>query len=234
MTDQLTPMEAIMWRVGQDATLRMTLGALTIVDRPPTVDELRERLGLAAATAPRLRRRPDDPTAMRTRLVWLDDPEPTPERHLRTLSVAEPGSMRQLLELVGLLESVPFDPDYSPWDVTLIEGLAAGRAALYVRAHHVLTDGVGGIRLLGLILDEPRWPRVDPPPPVAAEAEGDSGAATAIARSWARSRVTVDVPGAVRRVLRGVNAARDRTAHRIGGARASNGPSTSPTRSPVS
>ena len=28
MTDQLSPMEAIMWRVGQDATLRMTVGAL--------------------------------------------------------------------------------------------------------------------------------------------------------------------------------------------------------------
>ena len=77
-------------------------------------------------------------------------PIPTPERHLRSLSVAAPGSMRQLLDLAALLESIPFDPDCSPWDVTLIEGLEDGRAALYLRAHHVLTDGVGGIRLLGL------------------------------------------------------------------------------------
>ena len=53
---------------------------------------------------------------------------------------------------------MPFDPLRSPWDVTLIDGLEGGRAALYLRAHHVLTDGVGGVRLVGLILDEPGWP----------------------------------------------------------------------------
>ena len=36
-------------------------------------------------------------------------------------------------------------------------------------ARDVITDGLGGIRLLGLLLDEPRWPRPAPPPePVAA------------------------------------------------------------------
>ena len=101
MSDQLSPMEAIMWRVGQDATLRMTLGALIIVDRPPTTEALGERLAFAAGKAPRLRRRPDDPTALRPRPAWVDDVDPTPERHLRSLSVAPPGSTRQLLELTG-------------------------------------------------------------------------------------------------------------------------------------
>ena len=80
--------------------------------------------------------------------------------------------MRQLLDLTGLLESIPFDPDCSPWDVTLIDGLEDGRAALYLRAHHVLTDGVGGIRLLGLLLDEPTWPRVEAAPPVKRSSAG--------------------------------------------------------------
>ena len=60
MTDQLSPMEAIMWRVGQDATLRMTVGALVILDRPPTTTALVERLAVAAepgaAVAPAARR----------------------------------------------------------------------------------------------------------------------------------------------------------------------------------
>ena len=164
MTERLSPMEAIMWRVGQDATLRMTVGALAILDHTPTVEALTARLGFAADNAPRLRRRPDDPTAMRSRPAWVDDPDPSPERHVRSLSVAAPGSMRQLLDLTALLESIPFDPECSPWDVTLIEGVEDGRAALYLRAHHALTDGVGGIRLLGLLLDEATWPRVDPAP----------------------------------------------------------------------
>ena len=208
MTDRLSPMEAIMWRVGQDATLRMTVGALAILDHAPTTEALGERLAFAADNAPRLRRRPDDPTAMRARPAWVDDPDPAPDRHLRSLSVAAPGSMRQLLDLTGLLESIPFDPDCSPWDVTLIDGLEDGRAALYLRAHHVLTDGVGGIRLLGLLLDEPTWPRVDVTPPAkrarpAAEpgVNGD--------RKPGTFTITVDVPDAVRRVIGGVNAARD-------------------------
>jgi hypothetical protein len=56
--------------------------------------------------------------------------------------------------MVALLEPGPFDPDRPPWDVTVISGLADGRAALYLRAHHALTDGVGGLSLLGEMFDE--------------------------------------------------------------------------------
>ena len=158
MIERLSPMEAIMWRVGQDATLRMTVGALILLDRPPTTKALEERLALVADHVPRLRKRPDDPTAMRTRPAWVDDPDPVPANHFRSLSVAEPGSLRQALDLIALLESIPFDPERSPWDVTLIEGLENGRAALYLRAHHALTDGLGGVRLLGQLLDDHEWP----------------------------------------------------------------------------
>ena len=210
MTERLSPMEAIMWRVGQDATLRMTVGALAILDHTPTVEALTARLGFAADNAPRLRRRPDDPTAMRSRPAWVDDPDPSPERHVRSLSVAAPGSMRQLLDLTALLESIPFDPDCSPWDVTLIEGVEDGRAALYLRAHHALTDGVGGIRLLGLLLDEAdvaagrprahhtagsRWP----PPTLMRTATADR--ARSRSRSMCRTRCG--------RLISGVNAARE-------------------------
>src|SRR5262245_23198008 len=144
-------MEAIMWRVGMDGTLRMTVGPLVIVDRPPDMAALAERLTFATEHAPRLRRRPDDVTAVRARPYWVDDPDPSPEAHLRSLSAADPGTMREVLDLVGLLEAIPFDPERSPWDVTMIDGLEGGRAALYLRAHHALTDGVGGIRFVGVL-----------------------------------------------------------------------------------
>lgn len=208
MPEYLSPIEAIMWRVGQDPTLRMTVGALLTLDRAPGSEALAQRVARATALAPRLRRRPDDATGIQTRPAWVDDPDPAPRGHLRSLSVASPGSMREVLDLVELLESVPFDPERSPWDLTLIEGLENGRAALYARAHHVLTDGLGGIRLLGLLLDEPDWPRgatvprdgrrpdVAAPPP---DRERRPGTVT----------ITLDLPRAVRRLLEGVNVARD-------------------------
>ena len=72
---------------------------------------------------------------------------------MRLAAVPSPGDLRQVLDLVALLEPAPFDPDRSPWDVTLIEGLAGGRAGLYLRAHHALTDGMGGLSLIDSLLD---------------------------------------------------------------------------------
>ena len=203
-----------MWRVGQDATLRMTLGALLVVDRPPTPKALTERLAFAASRAPRLCQRPDEPSAVRGRPAWIDDADRSPDAHLRCLSVVAPGSRRQLLDLVGLLEAIPFDPLRSPWDLTLIEGLEGGRAALYLRAHHVLTDGVAGLRLLGLMLDEPAWPRAGPAdtPPLAVVGDAQAAhgsSAPSGGRPMGTFTITIDVPSAVRRVLDGLNTARD-------------------------
>ena len=207
MNERLSPMEAIMWRVGQDATLRMTVGALLILDRPPTTKALAERLSVVASHVPRLQRRPDDPTAMRTRPAWIDDPDPVPDNHLRSLSVAAPGSLRQALDLVSLLESIPFDPERSPWDVTVIEGLENGRAAIYLRAHHALTDGLGGIRLLAQLLDDHQWPRDD----FATEEKWpvEIGSVSVVDRRSGTLTITIDVPKAVRRFLDRVNAARE-------------------------
>jgi diacylglycerol O-acyltransferase len=210
MVERLTPLEAIMWRVGQDAMLRMTVGALVILDRSPTSKALEERLDLVTSHEPRLRMRPDDPTAMRSRPFWVEDSDPAPGNHLRSLAVAPPGSLRQVLDLIGLLESIPFDPERSPWDVTLIDGLEDGRAALYLRAHHALTDGLGGVRLAGLLFDEHEWPGDEE---TTTEDEEEWPVAKEPADGGHRQRgtltITIDVPRAVRRVLDGVNTARE-------------------------
>jgi WS/DGAT/MGAT family acyltransferase len=196
----------------------MTVGAVLILDGSPTSAALGERLAGAIISSPRLRQRPDDPTALRPRPCWVDDADPDTLAHLRTLSVNAPGSLRQLLDLVGLLEAVPFDPERSPWDVTLIEGLEDGRAALYVRAHHALTDGVAGLRLLGHLLDEPGWPgtmaatttagaTISPTHAPSAVDTGELG--TGADRRPGTFTFTVDVSRSVRRFLDGVNTARN-------------------------
>jgi hypothetical protein len=118
-----------------------------------------------------------------------------------------PAPQRQLLRLIALLEALPFDPARPPWDLTLVDGLEDGRAAVYVRAHHVLTDGIGGIRLLGLLLDPDR---TDAP------VEGDESSSPVLSaaspgpeRPPGTITVTIDVPNAVRRLVGRVSAARD-------------------------
>jgi WS/DGAT/MGAT family acyltransferase len=132
----------------------MTVGDVMILGHLPARSALAERLASAAAREPRLHQLPNDPTRLRRRPAWVEDRAFDVNNHLRTMTVPSPGSDRVLLDVVALVESLPFDPDRSPWDVTVIDGLEGGRAALYLRAHHVLTDGMGGLSLIDLLLDE--------------------------------------------------------------------------------
>jgi len=151
--NRLTSIEAIMWRAGHDATFRMTVGDLLLLDRAPDRDALAERLEHAASRAPRLLAMPDDPSHTQSRPGWTTAGGFKASDHIHTMTLAAPGDERTLLDMVALLEPGPFDPDRPPWDITIINGLADGRAALYLRAHHALTDGVGGLSLLGAMLD---------------------------------------------------------------------------------
>jgi WS/DGAT/MGAT family acyltransferase len=205
-SQELTPLESVMWRVGQDPTLRMTVGVLLFLDRAPDVPALRERMAKAMAFAPRLRRRPEPQPGARGRPVWVEDRDESPASHLRSLSMSGVASRGQLLELVALLEALPFDPERSPWDLTLVEGIEGGRAALYARAHHVLTDGIRGVQLLGLLLDEPtsHGDAVTPASPAAPAASVSSPQ-----RPVGTITLTVDVPAVVRRFVDRLSAARD-------------------------
>ena len=194
MDARLSPIEAIMWKAGQDPTLRMTVGIILGLDRAPSYDLLLERLDSVIKRSPRLQSRPGDPSFTHACPLWLEDDAPDAAHHLRTAAIGRPGSLRQLLDLVGLIESVPFDPGHAPWDATLIEGLEGDRAALYLRAHHVVTDGLAGLRLAGRFLDGDEIDLRDDPPPAD---DRRSGVAT------------IDLTKALRPLQVAVNAARD-------------------------
>jgi WS/DGAT/MGAT family acyltransferase len=205
MSEPLSPIETVMWRVGDDPSLRMNVGNLMILDRSPTRSDLVERFGTASEVAPRLRQRPGDPTCVRRRPRWTIDWDFEPGRHVRTMTVPPPGDLRAVLDLVALLDPVPFEPDRSPWEATLIDGLAGDKAALYVRAHHVLADGFGGRSILGLLLDETR-PRRDPQE--VSDASGGPEATTdGTSRRPGTVTLTIDLACAVRPLVSGVIAA---------------------------
>jgi diacylglycerol O-acyltransferase len=199
MSDTLSPIETVMWRVGHDPTLRMTVGDLMLLDRAPARADLIGRLAAVSEQAPRLHQRPGEPAYVRRRPQWISDPDFDPARHVRTLTVPPPGDLRQVLDVVALLDPVPFEPDHPPWDATIIDGMAGGRAALFLRAHHVLTDGYGGASILNLLLDESRPRPAGPPltPDDGQEAPADGRRP---------GTVTIDINRAVRPLTTGMAA----------------------------
>lgn len=196
-----------MWRVGREPDLRMMVGILLILDRPPARSELVLRVERAAIAAPRLRWRPDDPTGTRIRPSWLENDQGVdPEQHVRTVAAPSPGDQRQVLDLVALLECTPLATNHPPWDITVIDGLEGGRAALYLRAHHVICDGMGGVSLASLLLDD--LAGGTPSPADAGPVDGGLIAVpTPIARRRGTLTVTLDVRDVVRPLAAGVSAA---------------------------
>lgn len=74
------------------------------------------------------------------------------EYHVQQWALPSPGSVRELHELVADLHGQAMDMHRPLWECHVIEGLDDGRFALFIKIHHSLMDGVGGMRILNSLL----------------------------------------------------------------------------------
>lgn len=160
---RMSDTESLMWRLEKDPYLASTFGNVTILDRPPNMDLLYARMERTALLFPRLRRRVLPAPGNLGNPTWVDDPTFDIRYHVRHFSLAEPGDMRQLLDLVTLLVADPFDRSRPLWHFIVIDGLQGGRSALVQKLHHTVTDGQGGVELSMHYLDLEREPGPLPP-----------------------------------------------------------------------
>ncbi|MBU6201477.1 MAG: DUF1298 domain-containing protein [Acidobacteria bacterium] len=155
--------EALMWRLEKDRHLSSTFANLTILDRPPDLEVLRERMRRATVAVPRLRQCVQPAPGGIGAPAWVDDAEFDVRWHVRRIALAPPGSMRQLQDLAALIASDPFDRTRPLWQFTVVEGLVDGRAALIQKLHHTFADGQASIALSMQFLDLERTPPPRPP-----------------------------------------------------------------------
>jgi WS/DGAT/MGAT family acyltransferase len=105
--------------------------------------------------------------------AWAEVPGFDPATHVRHVSAPRPGTEAQLYELCGHLFESRLDRTRPLWEVWLVEGLAGGRFALVMKAHHAMVDGVGGVGVLASLL------RLTPEEDDAATAPLEAGSAAA-------------------------------------------------------
>lgn len=91
------------------------------------------------------------------------------EYHVRRLALPSPGGERELGELVSRLHANALDLRRPMWECHVIEGLEGNRFALFIKIHHVLIDGVAGMRMFQRAMSETAadirpapWAYVDP------------------------------------------------------------------------
>lgn len=157
----------------------MHVGSVLRVQPPESQSEfaagLAEHLKYRLSALPIVRRVLQDAPLALGHPLWRELDELDFDRHVVCRRLPRPGSEAQLAGLIGRLHAEPLPRDRPLWQIVLIDGLADGTVACYMRSHHALTDGQAGVQVTQAILDlepKPMQPRGAAAPPAAA-AEGE-------------------------------------------------------------
>lgn len=138
----------------EDDVNQMHIGAVLILEGPPPpFASLKEMVSGKLGSIPRYRQVVRRVAFEATRPVWVDDPAFELDYHLRHVAVPEPGDDVELRRLVGDVMARRLDRERPLWELWMVEGLESDRWAIIAKVHHCMADGVGGVELLGLILD---------------------------------------------------------------------------------
>jgi diacylglycerol O-acyltransferase / wax synthase len=211
---EMSEFEALMWRAESDPRLRSTMLGLYVLDSVPDWDRLVAAHDWGSRLIPRFRKRVVDPPLHLGAPTWVADPEFDLADHLRRVQLPAPASFRQVLDLAEEVAMAAFDRARSPWESVLVEGLEGGRAAYFLKVHHSMTDGQGGIQLLGLLHSRRREPSPEKPMPAPPEPEGASPLSVLGDQVARRAR---EAPGAAARALAGAAGTAVRALTRPGG-----------------
>lgn len=130
------------------------------------------------------------------RPVWVDDPGFDVADHVQSARCPAPGDRAAVLAAAVDLLGRRLPSQRPLWEVTLLDGVADGGAALVVVLHHVLADGMGGLALLARLVDGgPASPPRSAPDGIPGTAELALDAALSRLRALGRIR---SLPGTVR------------------------------------
>lgn len=160
--DRNTPFQLGLLGVFEAGQWRREDGTL---DRARLVQELAERAG----QVPELRRRVLWTRLGEGRPLWVENPAFDPAAHVGS-STLTGGADLGTWEANRCARAV--DLDLPLWRAEVVDGLPRGRFAVLIVVHHVLADGLAGVRLVGSLLDPaadtvragaPRHPTSSPP-----------------------------------------------------------------------
>ncbi|MEZ5383007.1 MAG: wax ester/triacylglycerol synthase family O-acyltransferase [Microthrixaceae bacterium] len=110
-----------------------------VVDRLPLIPAFRHRLARVPLSADRPR--------------WVDDPDFDIDHHLFHRRLEPDASGGDLARFIGGLMGSRLPRDRPLWDMTLVEGMADGSAAVVVRMHHAIVDGMSGVAIMADLFD---------------------------------------------------------------------------------
>ncbi|RFD24981.1 wax ester/triacylglycerol synthase family O-acyltransferase [Mycobacterium uberis] len=152
-SDELRPLDYLLHRGEANPRTRAGIMAVELLDAAPDWNRFRTRIEDISRQVLRLRQKVVVPTLPTTAPRWVVDPDFDLDFHVRRMRVPEPGTLREVFDLAEVIQQSPMDVSRPLWTATLVEGLAAGRAAMLLQISHAITDGVGSIEMFAEMYD---------------------------------------------------------------------------------
>ncbi|HRW38155.1 MAG: DUF1298 domain-containing protein [Acidimicrobiales bacterium] len=150
---RMTDADALMWTIEKDPLLRSTITAVLRLDADPDEKRLRQLLERGTRLVPRMRQRVRGNPYSIAPPRWEVDPHFDLDYHLRWVRAAGDRDLRSVLDLAEPMAMQGFDRARPLWECLVVTDLADGGAALVMKIHHAITDGVGAVQI-ALVLFE--------------------------------------------------------------------------------
>ncbi len=162
--DRMSDSDALMWNIEKDPLLRSTIAVVWLLDRAPDRARFEAKIERATRTIPRLRQHVVSNPASIAPPRWETDPEFDLRYHLRWLRAPGAGELRDVLDFTSPVVMAGFDRARPLWELYVLEDMARGRAAVLMKLHHSLSDGVGLVRMTEAMVERKAEPGRDPGP----------------------------------------------------------------------
>jgi diacylglycerol O-acyltransferase len=159
--EPLGPLDAALLRMETPEVL-LHVATLVVLERPadgpaPNAESFVRLIASRLHLVPRYRQRVlEGPIAASA--FWVDDPDLDLAYHVRVSALPVPGTTEQLTAHCARILSRPLDRSRPLWELYVIEGLEHGRVALLGKSHHAMIDGLDGVDLITVMLDDSAEP----------------------------------------------------------------------------
>lgn len=144
------------WLRMEDPTNPMTITGVVGFGSDLSLEDLRDFVSERLVRFDRFRMRIEG--AMSAAPRWVPDEAFAIEDHVLEAMLPAPGGKQGLEALVSMLMSQPLSFEHSPWTFHLVHGVedesGASGAAIVVRLHHVIGDGIALMHVLIHAVDE--------------------------------------------------------------------------------
>ena len=137
----------------RDPLLRSTIVAVALFEKAPSFEILLERVDRATRLVPTFRQRLTPTPLGLAPPRWITDRDFDLSFHVRRIAAPTPKTIDAVLDIARTIGMAAFDPARPLWEMTLVEDMAGGQAALIMKVHHALTDGIGGIQIAAHVVD---------------------------------------------------------------------------------